>query len=144
MTAYPRLLAAAFLFVLGAGCGRQPPPPGGTAPGAPLHGIGPGGGDVSVVAWHGAIRRGEAGGVPYQWGSNVLAYNTKVFPKPPDSWKVVFEEMTLPDGRSSKGRVQAFDGPIYVADAALYLMSHSPELEIADPYALDRRQFEAA
>ncbi len=83
-------------------------------------------------------------GVPYQWGSNVLAYNTKVFPAPPDSWKVVFQEMKLPDGRSNRGRVQAFDGPIYVADAALYLMHHRPELGIRDPYALDHNQFDAA
>jgi putative spermidine/putrescine transport system substrate-binding protein len=84
-------------------------------------------------------------GVPYQWGSNLLAYNTKVFgSKPPDSWNVVFEEMKLPDGKSNKGRVQAFDGPIYVADAALYLMAHKPELGITDPYALDRKQFDAA
>lgn len=83
-------------------------------------------------------------GVPYQWGSNVLMYNTGVFKTPPKSWNVVFEEMTLPDGRSNKGRVQAFDGPIYVADAAIYLKHHKPELGIQDPYALDRKQFEAA
>jgi putative spermidine/putrescine transport system substrate-binding protein len=62
-------------------------------------------------------------GTPYQWGANVLAYNTKVFPEAPKSWSVVFEEQNLPDGKSNKGRVQAFDGPIYIADAALYLMS---------------------
>jgi putative spermidine/putrescine transport system substrate-binding protein len=84
-------------------------------------------------------------GVPYQWGSNVLMYNTKAFgSKPPDSWNVVFEEMKLPDGKPNKGRVQAFDGPIYIADAALYLMAHKPELDIKDPYALDRKQFDAA
>jgi putative spermidine/putrescine transport system substrate-binding protein len=84
-------------------------------------------------------------GVPYQWGSNVLAYNTEVFKDaPPTSWSVVFEEMTLPDGQSNKGRVQAFDGPIYIADAALYLMTHNPELGITDPYELNRDQFEAA
>lgn len=92
--------------------------------------------------WH--TVNGRHYGVPYQWGSNVLAYNTKVFPKPPDSWKVVFEAMTFPDGKPNKGRVQAFDGPIYLADAALYLMAHHPELGITDPYALDRRQFDAA
>jgi putative spermidine/putrescine transport system substrate-binding protein len=92
--------------------------------------------------WH--TVNGKHYGVPYQWGSNVLMYNTKVFPKPPDSWNVVFEEMKLPDGKSNKGRVQAFDGPIYVADAALYLKHHNPELGISDPYALDRKQFEAA
>jgi putative spermidine/putrescine transport system substrate-binding protein len=84
-------------------------------------------------------------GVPYQWGSNVLAYNTEVFgDTPPSSWSVVFEETTLPDGQSNKGRVQAFDGPIYIADAALYLMTHQPELGITDPYALTREQFDAA
>ncbi len=84
-------------------------------------------------------------GVPYQSGSNVLMYNTDVFgDTPPDSWNVVFEEMELPDGESNKGRVQAYDGPIYVADAALYLKYHNPELGIKDPYALNRDQFNAA
>jgi putative spermidine/putrescine transport system substrate-binding protein len=84
-------------------------------------------------------------GTPYQWGSNVLMYNTEAFDgEAPDSWNVVFEPMDLPDGRPNKGRVQAYDGPIYIADAALYLMAHNPELGIEDPYALNRDQFEAA
>jgi len=88
---------------------------------------------------------GKHYGVPYQSGSNVLMYNTDVFgDKPPTSWDVVFEEMDLPDGKSNKGRVQAYDGPIYVADAALYLKAHKPELGIRDPYALNRDQFNAA
>jgi putative spermidine/putrescine transport system substrate-binding protein len=87
---------------------------------------------------------GKHYGVPYQWGSNVLMYNTRVFKAPPDTWDVVFHEQKLPDGRSNKGRVQAFDGPIYIADAALYLKHHRPELGIQDPYALDRKQFDAA
>ncbi len=38
-------------------------------------------------------------------------YNTDVFKgEAPKSWKVVFEEMNLPDGKSNKGRVQAYDG----------------------------------
>ena len=83
--------------------------------------------------------------MPYQWGPNVLMYNTKVFgDKVPDSWSVVFEETTLPDGKSNRGRVQAYDGPIYVADAALYLKKHKPELGITDPYELDADQFKAA
>ncbi len=92
--------------------------------------------------WH--TVGGKHYGVPYQWGSNVLMYNTKAFKKPPTSWSVVFVEQKLPDGRSNKGRVQAFDGPIYVADAALYLMYHKPQLGIKDPYALDAKQFKAA
>lgn len=83
-------------------------------------------------------------GVPYQWGSNVLMYNTNVFKEAPKSWKVVFEESTLPDGKSNKGRVQAFDGPIYIADAALYLMKHQPNLGIKDPYELTEAQYKAA
>jgi len=92
--------------------------------------------------WH--TVDGKHYGVPYQWGPNVLMYNTNVFPEPPTSWSVVFEEQTLPDGQSNKGRVQAYDGPIYVADAALYLKAHNPELGIADPYELTREQFDAA
>ena len=83
-------------------------------------------------------------GVPYQWGANVLAYNAKVFPEAPKSWSVVFEEQNLPDGKSNKGRVQAFDGPIYIADAALYLMNKNPALGIKDPYELTEEQYKAA
>jgi len=93
--------------------------------------------------WH--TVGGKHYGVPYQWGPNVLMYNTKVFgSKPPTSWNVVFEEMTLPDGKSNKGRVQAYDGPIYLADAALYLKHHQPALGIEDPYQLNPEQFKAA
>lgn len=92
--------------------------------------------------WH--TVDGRHYGVPYQWGSNVLMYNTDVFKEAPKSWDVVFKEMTLPDGKTNRGRVQAYDGPIYVADAALYLKMRNPELGIKDPYALTRDQFNAA
>jgi putative spermidine/putrescine transport system substrate-binding protein len=93
--------------------------------------------------WH--TVDGKHYGVPYQWGPNVLMYNTDAFAgAPPTSWSVVFEEQTLPDGESNKGRIQAYDGAIYIADAALYLKYHNPELGIQDPYALTRDQFNAA
>ena len=82
-------------------------------------------------------------GVPYQWGPNVLAYNTEIFKTAPRTWSVVFEEQTLPDGKSNKGRVQAYDGPIYIADAALYLMKAKPELGIRSPYELNGEQYAA-
>ena len=82
-------------------------------------------------------------GTPYQWGPNVLAYNTDIFKEAPKSWSVVFEEQNLPDGKSNKNRVQAFDGPIYIADAALYLMTHKPELGIKNPYELNKDQYAA-
>ncbi|MGF7005608.1 ABC transporter substrate-binding protein [Aminobacter sp. BE322] len=87
---------------------------------------------------------GKHYGVPYQWGPNVLMYNKDVFKEAPKSWSVVFEETTLPDGKSNKGRVQAYDGPIYIADAANYLMAHKPELGIKDPYELNEDQYKAA
>jgi putative spermidine/putrescine transport system substrate-binding protein len=84
-------------------------------------------------------------GVPYMWGPNVLMYNTEVFgDNPPDSWRVVFEETTLPDGQTNAGRIQAYDGPIHIADAALFLMHHQPELGIVSPYELNQEQYDAA
>ena len=99
--------------------------------------------------WHTVDKDGngtpEHYGVPYSSGQNILMYNTEVFgDEPPTSWNVVFEEMTLPDGQSNSGRIQAYDGPIYVADAALYLKYHNPQLGITDPYSLTREQFDAA
>jgi len=83
-------------------------------------------------------------GVPYLWGPNVLMYNTDVFKTPPTSWNVVFEAMDLPDGKPNQGRVQAYDGPIHIADAAQYLMAHKPELGITNPYQLNEVQYKAA
>jgi len=97
---------------------------------------------LKEAAWH--FVDGKHYGVPYQWGPNVLMYNTKVFKSPPTSWAVVFEPQKLPDGKPNKGRVQAYDGPIYIADAALYLMTTKPELGITDPYALNEKQYAAA
>jgi len=82
-------------------------------------------------------------GTPYQWGPNVLLYNTQTFKQAPNSWSVVFEAQDLPDGKPNKGRVQAYDGPIYIADAALYLKSAKPELGIQDPYELNEAQYKA-
>jgi len=98
---------------------------------------------LQSAPWH--TVDGKHYGTPYQWGANVLMYNTEAFKdQPPTSWSVVFEETTLPDGKSNKGRVQAFDGPIYIADAALYLMAHQPDLGIKDPYELTEDQYQAA
>ena len=83
-------------------------------------------------------------GTPYMWGPNVLMYNTEVFKEAPTSWNVVFEEMDLPDGKTNKGRVQAYDGPIHIADAAQYLMFHKPELGIKSPYELNEAQYKEA
>ena len=92
--------------------------------------------------WH--TVNGKHYGTPYMWGSNVLMYNTNAFNEAPTSWNVVFEEQNLGDGKSNKGRVQAFDGPIHIADAAMYLMYHQPDLGIKDPYELTQDQYQAS
>jgi putative spermidine/putrescine transport system substrate-binding protein len=97
---------------------------------------------MQEAPWH--FVDGKHYGVPYQWGPNVLMYNTKVFRKAPTSWAVVFEPQKLPDGKASKGRVQAYDGPIYIADAALYLMATKKDLGITNPYELNETQYTAA
>jgi putative spermidine/putrescine transport system substrate-binding protein len=94
------------------------------------------------ASWH--YVDGKHYGTPYQWGPNVLMYNTNAFKDGPTSWSVVFEEQKLSDGKSNKGRVQAYDGPIYIADAALYLMAKQPGLGIKDPYELNEAQYAAA
>ena len=97
---------------------------------------------LQSASWH--TVDGVHYGVPYMWGPNVLMYNTEVFKEPPTSWNVVFEKMDLPDGKSNEGRVQAYDGPIHIADAAQYLMFHKPELGITSPYELNEDQYKAA
>ncbi len=96
---------------------------------------------LKQAPWH--FVDGKHFGTPYQWGPNVLMYSTKAFAAPPTSWSVVFEEQRLGDGKSNKGRVQAYDGAIYIADAALYLMTKRPELAIKDPYELNEEQYAA-
>ena len=98
---------------------------------------------LKQAPWH--FVDGKNYGTPYMWGPNVLMYSTEVFgDTPPTSWSVVFEEQDLPDGASNVGRVQAYDGPIHVADAAMYLMTHQPELGITSPYELNLDQYNAA
>jgi putative spermidine/putrescine transport system substrate-binding protein len=97
---------------------------------------------LKEAPWH--YVDGKHYGVPYQWGPNVLVYNTKVFKTAPTSWSVLFEPQKFPDGKANKGRIQAYDGPIYIADAALYLMKKNPALAIKDPYELNEAQYTAA
>jgi len=87
---------------------------------------------------------GKHYGVAFLWGPNVLLYDTRVFPTAPASWSVIFEPQMLPDGKPNQGRVQGYDSPIYLADAALYLKTRRPELGIDDPYRLDDAQRKAA
>jgi putative spermidine/putrescine transport system substrate-binding protein len=82
---------------------------------------------------------GQMYGIPHGRGANLLMYNKNDVTPAPDSWSVVF------DGASKfKGKVTAYDSPIYIADAAVYLMATKPDLGIKNPYALDEKQLDAA
>lgn len=78
-------------------------------------------------------------GIPHGRGANLLMWRTDKVKQAPDSWGAVFDANS-----PYKGKVTAYDSPIYIADAALYLMSTRPELGIKDPYALDQKQFDAS
>ena len=77
-------------------------------------------------------------GVPHGWGANLLMWRTDIVKPAPDSWSVVFDPNS-----PYKGKITAYDDPIYIADAALYLKSTRPDLHITDPYELDTAQFNA-
>ncbi|HKN96555.1 MAG TPA: ABC transporter substrate-binding protein, partial [Pseudonocardiaceae bacterium] len=83
--------------------------------------------------------KGVAYGIPHGRGANLLMYRTDVVKPAPTSWGAVFDPNS-----PYKGKVTAYDSPIYIADAAVYLMSSRPELGIKNPYALDDKQFQAA
>jgi putative spermidine/putrescine transport system substrate-binding protein len=78
-------------------------------------------------------------GVPHGRGSNLLMYDPAEVKPAPTSWDVVFDKSS-----EYSGQVTAYDNPIYIADAALYLRETQPELGITDPYELDQEQFDAA
>ena len=82
---------------------------------------------------------GQAYGIPHGYGANLLMYNTEVVTPAPTSWDVVFDASA-----PYAGAVTAYDSPIYIADAAVYLMAHQPDLGIETPYALDETQLAAA
>lgn len=81
----------------------------------------------------------QAYGVPHGRGANVLMWRSDKVDAAPDSWDAVFD----PDS-PHKGRVTAYDNPIYIADAALHLRETEPDLEIENVYELDEKQFRAA
>ena len=82
---------------------------------------------------------GAVYGVPHGWGANLLMYNADVVKPAPTSWSAVFDKNS-----PYKAKITAYDSPIYIADAALYLMKSQPDLKITDPYSLDETQFTAA
>lgn len=84
---------------------------------------------------------GKHYGVSHGWGGNTLMYRTDLVTPAPTSWDVTFDAAKMD---AYKGKITAYGGSIYVADAALYLKTHAPDLGISDPYELTQPQFDAA
>jgi putative spermidine/putrescine transport system substrate-binding protein len=76
-------------------------------------------------------------GIPHGRGSNQIMWRTDQIDPAPTSWAQMFDP-------ASGYKVSVYDAPIYIADAAVVLMSTRPELGIKNPYALDDTQFQAA
>jgi putative spermidine/putrescine transport system substrate-binding protein len=92
---------------------------------------------LKMQAWNSV--NGVAYGIPHGRGANLLMYRTDVVNPAPTSWGSVFDANS-----PYHGKITAYDSPIYIADAALYLMKTKPDLGIKNPYALDATQFQAA
>src|SRR5205085_8238787 len=82
---------------------------------------------------------GQMYGIPHGRGANILMWNPAQVKPDPTSWRAVFD-----DASKYKGRVTAYDNPIYIADAALYLKAHKPDLGIKNVFELDDKQFKAS
>jgi putative spermidine/putrescine transport system substrate-binding protein len=80
-------------------------------------------------------------GIPHGRGANLLMWNGDNVDTDGSSWSVILD----PDEASKySGKISVYDDPIYIADAALYLKAHQPDLGIDNPYELDEDQFNAA
>src|SRR3954452_10402962 len=64
---------------------------------------------------------GQSYGIPQGRGANLLMFRSDKVKPAPDSWSSVFEE-----AGAHKGKVTAYDNPIYIADAAIYLKATKP------------------
>ena len=80
-------------------------------------------------------------GIPHGRGANLLMWNTNDVKPAPTSWDVILDPKKA---AKYKGRISAYDDPIYIADAAVYLKAHQPDLGIDNPYELNDEQFDAA
>jgi putative spermidine/putrescine transport system substrate-binding protein len=80
---------------------------------------------------------GKHYGISLQWGPNTLLWNDSKITSAPTSWEALYDP-------KYKGKVTVPDNPIQIADAALYLSKHQPDLGITDPYELNSKQLDAA
>jgi putative spermidine/putrescine transport system substrate-binding protein len=80
-------------------------------------------------------------GIPHGRGANLLMWNGNDVKPAPDSWDVMFDPKVA---EKYKGKISVYDESSYIADAAMYLKYHQPDLGIENPYELNEEQFNAA
>ena len=80
-------------------------------------------------------------GIPHGRGADLLMWNTNDVKPSPTSWSVILDPN---QAKKYSGHISVYDDPIYIADAAVYLKAHQPDLGITNPYELDDKQFTAA
>ena len=78
-------------------------------------------------------------GIPHGRGPNLLMWNTDVVTTDPTSWDPIWE-----GGSDYQGKLSIYDSSIFIADAALHLMTKNADLGITNPYQLNDEQFAAA
>jgi putative spermidine/putrescine transport system substrate-binding protein len=83
------------------------------------------------------VRGGALLGIPFQWGPNLLIWNSKTLAHRPISWNALFL-------KRNKGRISIPDDPLQIADAALLAESQHPSLHIRSPFQLSEKQLRAA
>jgi len=80
-------------------------------------------------------------GIPHGRGANLLMWNSEDVKPAPASWEVTLNPKVA---AKYKGRISQYDDPMSIAEAAVYLKFHEPNLGIENPYELNEEQFEAA
>jgi putative spermidine/putrescine transport system substrate-binding protein len=80
-------------------------------------------------------------GIPHGRGADLLMWRSDKVQPSPTSWSIILDPA---QASKYKGQISVYDDPIYIADAAVYLKAHNPDLGIEDPYELDDEQFNAA
>jgi len=80
-------------------------------------------------------------GIPHGRGANLLMWNADDVKPAPTSWNVTLDPQVA---AKYKGKISQYDDPMSIAEGAVYLKAHQPELGIDNPYELNEEQFEAA
>jgi len=80
-------------------------------------------------------------GIPHGRGANLLMWNGNDVSPAPNSWNVTLDPKVA---AKYKGKISQYDDPMSIAEAAVYLKTHEPDLGIENPYELNDDQFNAA